>query len=64
MMEEMIQLNRKDYDSMYQSTMELLNRKRKCGKTLYVAMTREEIAEWSALTYCMKLNALLKDNAA
>ena len=64
MMEEMIQLNKKDYDRMYQSTMELLDRKRKCGKTLYVAMTREEIAEWSALTYCMKLNALLKDNAA
>ena len=57
-MKESFLIGKNNYEAMYQTVMNELMKKYPYSKKLYIDMTKEEYAEYMALSYCRKLQEL------
>ena len=59
-MEESHLIEKKNYETMYCIVLNELMKKYPYSKKLYIDMTKEEYAEYLALSWCRKLEELMK----
>ena len=57
-MEKSYLIEKRNYEAMYQTVMNELMKKYPYSKKLYIDMTKEEYAEYLALSYCRNLEKL------
>ena len=57
-MKESFLIGKNNYEAMYRTVMNELMKKYPYTKKLYIDMTKEEYAEYMALSYCRKLEEL------
>ena len=57
-MKENMIIDMKNYDAMYQTVKAELLKKYPYSKTLFISISKEDYAEYIALSYCRKLHEL------
>ena len=58
-----IMIDKNEYEAMYQTVMKEVMRRYPYSKVIYIDLTKEEYAEYAALSYCRKLQALREEGA-
>ena len=56
-----ILIDNRNYKAMYQMVMAELLRKYPYSKTLYIAISKEDYADYITLSYCRKLHELMAE---
>ena len=62
-MEFTIMIDKNEYEAMYQTVMKEVMKRYPYSKVIYIDLTKEEYAEYAALSYCRKLQTLREEGA-